>query len=130
MLHKHSEEQQWWQAASHVPHYTFQQRREFCFISFQDLAEKGIEGESQDIIHVFQFIWPQPVSSSERKRNLLSCFSSLLYFLLFCSLSFLFWRQISRIKYGSHMLLLTIGIHRSAGPTATQTDGQKEEGGR
>lgn len=43
---------------------------------------------------------------------------------------FLFWRQISRIKYGSHMLLLTIGIHRGTGPTATQTDGQKEEEGR
>lgn len=60
---------------------------------------------------------------------------SLVFFLpplfsaFFCSLSFLFWRQISRIKYGSHMLLLTIGIHRSTGPTATQTDGQREEDG-
>lgn len=40
---------------------------------------------------------------------------------------FLFCRQISRIKYGSHMLLLTIGIHHGTGPTATQTDGQREE---
>lgn len=40
---------------------------------------------------------------------------------------FLFWRQISRIKYGSHMLLLTIGIHHGIGPTATQTDGQRVE---
>ncbi|KAF3843281.1 hypothetical protein F7725_002130 [Dissostichus mawsoni] len=36
-------------------------------------------------------------------------------------------RKISRIKYGSHMLLLTIGIHHGTGPTATQTDGQSEE---
>lgn len=50
-----------------------------------------MEGESQDIIHLFQFIWPQPVSSSDRKRNLLSCFYTLLSFLPFCSLSFFYF---------------------------------------
>ena len=48
---------------------------------------------------------------------------------LFCFLFpffFLFWRQISGIKYGSHMLLLTIGIQHSVGPTATQTGGRRE----
>lgn len=48
-------------------------------------------------------------------------------FCFFVPFLFLFWRQISRIKYGSHMLLLTIGIHHGIGPTATQTDGQSEE---
>lgn len=43
---------------------------------------------------------------------------------VFCSL-FTFLKQISRIKYGSHMLLLTIGIHHSTGPTTTHTDRQR-----
>lgn len=50
----------------------------FCF------TEKGIEGESQNIIHVFQFIWLQ--HRQKEKPSLL--FSILLSFLLFLFLFF------------------------------------------
>ena len=54
----HTQQQQWWRkAVSHVHLYRIQQKQEFCFILFQDFPQNGIEGDSQDVIHVFQFIW-------------------------------------------------------------------------
>lgn len=68
------------------------------------------------------------LSRQKEKPSLMFLHPPLLLLLLFfCSLSFfLFWKKISRIKYGSHMLLLTSGIHHFFGLVATQTDGRGE----
>lgn len=99
------------------------------FASFRSkiLQRKGSRGRARTLFMSFSSFgrgWSAPQTERENFSRVFP--PSSLFCFFFCSFSFLFWRQISRIKYGSHMLLLTIGIHHGTGPTATQTDGQRE----
>lgn len=97
------------------------------FASFRSKISqrKGSRGRARTLFMSFSsFGLGRSAPQSERET-----FSHVLHPPLFSAFFFfpffLFWRKISRIKYGSHMLLLTIGIHHGTRPTATQTDRQK-----
>lgn len=121
--HAHSNGSGW----RHLTFFTTEFNKSENFASFRSrISErKGSRGTARTLFMSFSSFGS--AGQLPRQKDLLSCFSTLLYFLPFLFPSFfLFWRQISRIKYGSHMLLLTIGIHHCTGPNATQTDGQKQ----
>lgn len=65
-------------------------------------------------MHVFQFIWPWPVSSPDRKKNLLSCFSTLLSFLLFVLFLFYFGGRLAGLSMAhicsSSLLVFTTAL--------------------
>ena len=99
------------------------------FASFRSKISqrKGSRGRARTLFMSFSSFGLSRSAPQTERETFSRVFPPSSLFCFFCSLSFLFWRQISRIKYGSHMLLLTIGIHHGTGPTATQTDGQREE---
>lgn len=101
------------------------------FASFRSKIwqRKGSRGRARILFTSFSSFGLSRSAPQKERETFSRVFPPSSIFCFFVPFLFLFWRQISRIKYGSHMLLLTIGIHRSTGPTATQTDGQKEEGG-
>lgn len=102
------------------------------FASFRSKIwqRKGLRGRARILFTSFSSFGLGRSAPQKERETFPRVFPPSSIFCFFVPFLFLFWRQISRIKYGSHMLLLTIGIHRSTGPTATQTDGQKEEEGR
>lgn len=102
------------------------------FASFRSKIwqRKGSRGRARILFTSFSSFGLSRSTPQKERETFSRVFPPSSIFCFFVPFLFLFWRQISRIKYGSHMLLLTIGIHRSTGPTATQTDGQKEEEGR
>lgn len=102
------------------------------FASFRSKIwqRKGSRGRARILFTSFSSFGLSRSAPQKERETFSRVFPPSSIFCFFVPFLFLFWRQISRIKYGSHMLLLTIGIHRSTGPTATQTDRQKEEEGR
>lgn len=101
----------------------FHKRENFASFRSKICQRKGLRERARTSFMSFTAFgrgWSSPQTHGGR-TFLLFFHPSLVLFLFF----FLFWSQISRIKYGPHMLLLTIGIHHDTWPNATQTGGHR-----
>lgn len=123
--HAHSNGGGW----RHLTFFTTEFNKSENFASFRSrISErKGSRGTARTLFMSFSSFGSAGQLPRQKEKPSLMFFHPPLFSAVFVPfLFFLFWRQISRIKYGSHMLLLTIGIHHCTGPNATQTDGQKQ----
>lgn len=94
------------------------------FASFRSKISqrKGSRGRARTLFMSFSSFGLSRSAPQTERETFSHVLHPPLFSAFFCSLCFLFWRKISRIKYGSHMLLLTIGIHHGTRPAATQTE--------
>lgn len=106
----------------------FNKSKNFASFRSKILYRKGPGGSARTLFMSFSsFGSTVQLSRQKKKPSLMFLHPPLLFFFVvafFVPFLFFFWKKISRIKYGSHMLLLTSGIHCFFGLIATQTDGQ------